>query len=143
MSMPGSRKPPLQQRNVRREPDLLCWRYQVPRVFFTITTSNVPSLRKLTCDRFARGANPEKWLSRFTARGVQDGEQLEWGVLGEPGHHHGALPLACGDEVAVVRRLVGQDPMFGPKAWDFSKFPTAGAGIEEILEKEVANDALH
>jgi len=36
--------------------------------FFTITTSSVPSLRKLTCDRFARGASPEKWLSRLTAR---------------------------------------------------------------------------
>ena len=35
---------------------------------FTITTSSVPSLRKLTCDRFARGANPEKWLPRLTAR---------------------------------------------------------------------------
>jgi hypothetical protein len=33
--------------------------------------------------------------------------------------------------------------MFGPKAWDFSTFPTASAEIEEILEKEVANDALH
>ena len=28
--------------------------------FFTITTSSVPSLRKLTCDRLAGGANPEK-----------------------------------------------------------------------------------
>ena len=74
---------------------------------------------------------------------MQEGEQLERGVLGEPVHHRGALPPACGDEVTAVRRLVGQDPMFGPKAWDFSKFPTAGAGIEEILEKEVANDALH
>ena len=36
---------------------------------------------------------------------MQDGEQLEWGVLGEPVHHHGALPLACGDEVAVVRHV--------------------------------------
>jgi len=39
------------------------------------------------------------------ARGMQDGEQLEWGVLGEPVHHHGVLPLACGDEVAVVRHV--------------------------------------
>ena len=39
------------------------------------------------------------------ARGKQDGEQLEWGVLGEPVHHRGALPLACGDEVAVVRHV--------------------------------------
>ena len=36
---------------------------------------------------------------------MQDGEQLERGVLGEPVHHHGALPLACGDEVAVVRHV--------------------------------------
>jgi len=39
------------------------------------------------------------------ARVIQDGEQLEWGVLGEPVHHRGALPLACGDEVAVVRHV--------------------------------------
>jgi len=39
------------------------------------------------------------------ARGMQDGEQLEWGVLGEPVHHRGALPLACGDGVAVVRHV--------------------------------------
>jgi len=39
------------------------------------------------------------------ARGMQDGEQLERGVLGEPVHHRGALPLACGDEVAVVRHV--------------------------------------
>jgi len=30
---------------------------------------------------------------------------LEWGVLGEPVHHHGTLPLARGDEVAVVRHV--------------------------------------
>ena len=36
---------------------------------------------------------------------MQDGEQLERGVLGEPVHHRGALPLACGDEVAVVRHV--------------------------------------
>ena len=39
------------------------------------------------------------------ARGLQDGEQLEWGVLGDSVHHRGALPLACGDEVAVVRHV--------------------------------------
>jgi len=43
-------------------------RGHAPSFFFSITTSSVPSLRKLTCDRFARGANPEKWLSRLTAR---------------------------------------------------------------------------
>ena len=36
---------------------------------------------------------------------MQGGEQLERGVLGEPVHHRGALPLTCGDEVAVVRHV--------------------------------------
>jgi len=42
---------------------------------------------------------------------MQGGEQLEWGVLGEPVHHRGALPLACGDEVAVVRHVADLGPI--------------------------------
>jgi len=33
------------------------------------------------------------------ARGMQNGEQLDWGVLGETVHHHGALA----DSVAAMK----------------------------------------
>ena len=37
------------------------------------------------------------------ARGMQDGEQLEWGVLSEPVHHRRALPLACSSAIEPKR----------------------------------------
>jgi len=58
---------------------------------------------------------------------MQDGEQLEWGVLGEPVHHRGALPLACGDEVAVVRHVA--DLGLGCKT---SRKPQRGLATDEL-----------
>lgn len=50
----------------------------------------------------ARYESRELAVAFNCARGMQCGEQLEWGVLGEPVHHRGALSFARSDPVAVV-----------------------------------------
>jgi len=48
-----------------------------------------------------------------------------------------------GADFPKLADLWAKNPIFGPKISDFRKFPAAGTGIEEILEKEVVNDTLH